>query len=135
MKDALAGGPMADGAVDTILQAINDMQDKINSDFDEKLRNYVPMPLFQDAENEAKAQGRRIAHNESQIKEYGQTMEANIEKIENNRKKLTKLQSDLENLKNQGGRSATNLVEEAPMVDSAGDGEGGADLGKLQKYI
>ena len=37
---------MADSAVDTILKAINDMQDKINADFDKKLKDYVPMPLF-----------------------------------------------------------------------------------------
>ena len=46
MSAAFAGGQMADSAVDTILKAINDMQDKINADFDEKLKKYVPMPLF-----------------------------------------------------------------------------------------
>lgn len=60
MKEALAGGAMADGAVDTILKAINDMQDKINADFDEKLKNYVPMPLFQEADNELKGVSRRV---------------------------------------------------------------------------
>ena len=48
MKDMLTGGAMADGAVDTILQAINDMQDKINADMDIKLKNYVTLPLFED---------------------------------------------------------------------------------------
>ena len=41
MKSALADSSMADDSVDLILKAINDMQDKINSDFDEKLKNYV----------------------------------------------------------------------------------------------
>ena len=82
---------MADGAVDTILQAINDMQDKINADMDEKLKNYVPMPLFEDAEAEAKAVSRRVAHNEGVMKELQATTEGNIEKIENNRKKISRL--------------------------------------------
>ena len=60
---------MADGAVDTILKAINDMQDKINADFDEKLKNYVPMPLFQEADAENKAVSRKVAHNENTLKQ------------------------------------------------------------------
>ena len=69
MKDALTGGAMADSAVDTILQAINDMQDKIKSDFDEKLKNYVTMPVFMEADGEAKALARRVGHNEGTLKD------------------------------------------------------------------
>ena len=55
---------MGDNQVDAILKAINDMQDKINADIDEKLKNYVPMPLFLEAEAESKSVSRRVAHNE-----------------------------------------------------------------------
>ena len=61
MKDLLTGGaPLADTAVDTILQAIDDIQTKINSDFDTKLNNFVQTPLFQDAEIEAKVIARKV---------------------------------------------------------------------------
>ena len=59
---------MADSAVDTILKAINDMQDKINADFDKKLKDYVPMPLFLEAEAEAKGVARKVKYNEDTLK-------------------------------------------------------------------
>lgn len=92
VKDLLTGGaPMADTAVDTILQAIDDIQNKINSDFDAKLNNYVEKPIFEDSEIEAKVIARRVAYNESVLKDHGTTTEQNAEKIENNRKKTGRL--------------------------------------------
>ena len=99
MKEALAGGAMADGAVETILKAINDMQDKINADFDEKLKNYVPMPLFQEADTELKGVSRRVSHNENTLKQVNETTTSNAERIENNRKKINKLQGEIDALK------------------------------------
>ena len=45
------------------------MQDKIKSDFDEKLKNYVTMPVFMEADGEAKAVARRVGHNEGTLKD------------------------------------------------------------------
>ena len=91
MKDALTGGDMGDNQVDAILKAINDMQDKINADIDEKLKNYVPMPLFLEAEAESKSVSRRVAHNEQTLKQVKETTTENAERIDNNRKKINKL--------------------------------------------
>lgn len=135
MKDALAGAPMADNAVETILQAINDMQDKITADFDEKLKKYVLLPVFQDTEAELKALTRRVGHNEGQLKEQNQTLDGHTEKIETNRKKIAKLQAELDLLKQNPPKSSTALVEEVSVAESAADSEGAGDLGKLQKMI
>ena len=91
MKEALTGGDMGDNQVDAILKAINDMQDKINADIDEKLKNYVPMPLFLEAEAESKSVSRRVAHNEQTLKQVKETTTENAERIDNNRKKINKL--------------------------------------------
>jgi len=52
MKDVLTGGAMGGDSVDLILKAIDDMQEKIGSDFDEKLKNFATLPSLKDLENE-----------------------------------------------------------------------------------
>ena len=108
---------MADNAIDTILKAINDMQDKINADVDDKLKNYVPMPIFQELECESKGVARRVNHNENSLKGVLETTEANSERIESNRKRLNKLAADIEAMKS--GRSSMNMGGIAHEVASA----------------
>lgn len=132
---------MADSAVDTILKAINDMQDKINSDFDEKLKKYVPMPLFLEAEAEAKGVARKVKYNEDTLKQLVETTEQNAERIEGNRKRIAKLAADLEALK--GNKSSMNLAAEVASIGSMAESESqaaldGGDAGdneKLRKMI
>ena len=139
MKDLLTGGGagMADSAVETILQAIADMQDKMNAEMDEKLKNYVPMPIYNDTVDEVKVSARRIAYNEGVLKELGLTTEGNAERIENNRKKLNKLQAEVDALKNNRSSSGLGLAmaEEVSVASELGDGASAGDLGALKKMI
>lgn len=141
MKDLLTGGGagMADSAVETILQAIADMQDKMNAEMDEKLKNYVPMPIYNDTVDEVKVSARRIAYNEGVLKELGLTTEGNAERIENNRKKLNKLQAEVDALKNNRSSSGLGLAmaEEVSVASELGGGDGASagDLGSLKKMI
>ena len=136
MSAAFAGGEMADSAVDTILKAINDMQDKINADFDKKLKNYVPMPLFLEAEAEAKGVARKVKYNEDTLKQLVETTEQNGERIEGNRKRITKLAADLEALK--GNKSSMNQAAEVASIGSMAESESqaafdGGDAGDNEK--
>ena len=69
MKDIISEGDMDAGAMDRILKAIDDMQDKINARTDTKLNNYVPQPTFEEAENKLDSTGRRVGYNEGILKE------------------------------------------------------------------
>ena len=136
LSAAFAGGEMADSAVDTILKAINDMQDKINADFDKKLKNYVPMPLFLEAEAEAKGVARKVKYNEDTLKQLVETTEQNGERIEGNRKRITKLAADLEALK--GNKSSMNQAAEVASIGSMAESESqaafdGGDAGDNEK--
>lgn len=127
---------MADSAVDTILKAINDMQDKINADFDKKLKNYVPMPLFLEAEAEAKGVARKVKYNEDTLKQLVETTEQNGERIEGNRKRITKLAADLEALK--GNKSSINQAADVASIGSMAESESqaafdGGDAGDNEK--
>jgi len=100
MKDIIGGGAMSDDSVDMILKAINDMQEKIKGEMDEKLKNYVMQPQLIDLENDMKANSRKIGYNEGVLKDQGQLIERNAEMMDNNRKKLARLQADVDNLRN-----------------------------------
>jgi len=132
MKDALAGAAMADGSVDMILKAIEDMQDKVNSDMDDKLKNYTQLPLHENLEADVKAIGRRVGYNENVMKELSQTTEGNAEKIENSRKKMQRMQSEIDALK--GGAPVVEAVAPVELSDD-GPSVGSGDLDKLQKMI
>ena len=64
MRDVMSGGAMSDNSVDLILKAIDDMQSKIKSDFDEKLKNFVTIPDFREVADGLNAMNRRVIHNE-----------------------------------------------------------------------
>lgn len=83
---------MSDDSISMILKAINDMQDKINGDLDEKLKNYVTQPQFSELENELKACSRRVGYNEGVLKDNVANIEKNGELIDNNRKRIQRLQ-------------------------------------------
>lgn len=91
MASALADSSISDNSIELILKAINDMQDKIKADFDEKLTNYVQMPDFTDSQNELKTVSRRVGYNEGVLNDLKDTTGANSERIETNRKKLARL--------------------------------------------
>lgn len=91
MASALADSSISDNSIELILKAINDMQDKIKADFDEKLTNYVQMPDFTDLQNELKTVSRRVGYNEGVLNDLKDITGANSERIETNRKKLARL--------------------------------------------
>lgn len=140
MASALADSSISDNSIELILKAINDMQDKIKADFDEKLTNYVQMPDFSDIQNELKTVSRRVGYNEGVLKDMKDVTDANSERIENNRKKLTRLQADIDALKGQRGSQMALMEEpiEMPVSNSTKDGSDGASsdaIEKLQKLI
>ena len=130
MKDALMGGALGDDSVEMILKAINDMQDKISEDMEEKLKNYTPLPLFQESETEMKGISRRVGYNEGVLKELKTTTDEYGSKIEGNRKKIQRLQSEIDALK-----SGAPMQELATPVLTSTDEVGAGDLDKLQKMI
>ena len=77
MKDVIAGSNMADDSVNLILKAIDDMQEKIKGEVDDKLLNFVPLPTFKDAEAEIKVVNRRAAHSEQVCKDIQVQADAN----------------------------------------------------------
>ncbi len=99
MAAALGDASMSDNSVDLILKAINDMQDKINKEVDEKLVNYVQVPTADEILADVKSMNRRVVNNEGELKNLKEQTEANIERAENNRKKLARLQTDVDSLK------------------------------------
>ena len=103
MKDIIAEGDMDGNSMDRILKAIDDMGTRINADTDNKLTNYVETaPTFEDADAEIKSTARRVQFNEGKLKEQGTMIDENIEKEENNRKRIARLEADLNALKNSG---------------------------------
>jgi len=64
MRDVMSGGAMSDNSVDLILKAIDDMQSKIKSDFDDKLKNFVTVIDFREVADGLNATNRRVIHNE-----------------------------------------------------------------------
>ena len=52
-------------------------------------------PTFEDADTEIKSTARRVAYNEGKLKEQGTIIDENIEKEENNRKRIARLEADL----------------------------------------
>ncbi len=99
MAAALGDASMSDNSVDLILKAINDMQDKINKEVDEKLLNYVQVPTADEILADVKSMGRRVNNNEAELKNVKEQTEANTERAENNRKKGVRLQTDIDALK------------------------------------
>ena len=104
MKAALADSALTDNSVDLILKAINDMQDKITSDTDKKLENFVKKPEFNDLDNLVGSMQRRISHNEGIIKGLDEAKAEHSALIEANRKRIARLQADLDAL-NRGQRA------------------------------
>lgn len=97
MKDVLSeAASLSDNSVDLILKAIDDMQSKINNEVDDKLQNYVTLPKLDDLEQEVKSIGRRVGHNEGQLKNTITDTEKNAEMIDNNRKKIGRLQTEID---------------------------------------
>lgn len=140
MASALTDSSIGENSIELILKAINDMQDKIKADVDEKLTNYVQMPDFTDLQNELKTVSRRVGYNEGVMKELKDITDANSERIENNRKKLTRMQADIDALKGDRGSQMAMYepVAEVPVSGSTKDGSDGASsegLEKLQKLI
>lgn len=60
MAAALGDASMSDNSVDLILKAINDMQDKINKEVDEKLVDYVKVPTADEILADVKSMNRRV---------------------------------------------------------------------------
>lgn len=60
MADALADSKLAEGSIDVILKALDEMQTKIAAETDDKLKNYVTQPTFADLDQEVKANNRRV---------------------------------------------------------------------------
>ena len=138
---------LTDNSVDLILKAINDMQDKINADTDKKLEKFVQKPEFQDLENLVASMQRRVAHNEKILQQQGERDEEHTALIEANRKRILRLQADIDALRH-GTRTgsamsqAETVEKNEPIVLSSrgGDGDGGAGIDqeaidKLQKMI
>ena len=126
MAAALADATLTDNSVDLILKAINDMQDKINKDFDDKLGSYVKMPAFDDLSNELKAVNRRVGYNENVIKDMKDVVEQNTERAGNNRKKLTRLQADVDALRGMT-QSQPSLIEEPVEIAPTNNNNSGSD--------
>ena len=88
-------------------------------------------PTFEDADTEIKSTARRVAYNEGKLKEQGTMIDENIEKEENNRKRIARLEADLNALKN------SNPVEEPEqsMATTGMTGLADADLTNLVKKL
>ena len=107
MKDVMADSNMTSDSVDLILKAINDMQVKIMKEVDTKLVIFATTESLSDLEAEVKAINRRVTYNENTLKDKVQTIDQNSERIEANRKKLTRLQGDIDALRrNTASQSA-----------------------------
>lgn len=100
MKEVLTeSASMSENSVDLILKAIDDMQNKINLEVEEKLHVYVFKTDLDDLESELKTVSRRVAHNEGNLKNCIATGDKNAEMIESSRKKMTRMQGDIDNLR------------------------------------
>ena len=139
---------LTDNSVDLILKAINDMQDKINAETDKKLEKFVQKPEFQDLENLVASMQRRVAHNEKILQQQGERDEEHTALIEANRKRILRLQADIDALRhgNRTGSAMSNAATEEkvePIVLSSRGGDGGGDgagidqeaIDKLQRMI
>ena len=64
MRSALTGGEngegLAEDSIELILKAINDMQEKIIGQVDDKLKNYVTLPEFRDLESDHRSTARKV---------------------------------------------------------------------------
>ena len=134
MASALADANLGDNSVELILKAIEDMQTKINAETDKKLTNYVKKPDFSDLESLVQSSNRRLHHQEQVAKELQAVQENNYEMIDGNKKRIARLQSDLDALKGKG--SALTMVEDKPEpIVISGDGASAEMVEKLQKMI
>lgn len=140
MKDILGGSGMSNDSIDMILKAINDMQDKINNGIDEKLQNYVTWPKFNDLEHELKSNTRQTKHLEGVVKDHQINIDKNAEMLENLRKRIQRLQSELDALKNTTQSQMSQYAdmqhtESLGSIENDGDAVGSEDLNKLKKMI
>lgn len=150
MKEVLTGSGgdgMSDNSVDLILKAIDDMQTKINSEMEDKLQNFVTKPAFNDLEQEVKAITRRVGHNEGLVKNSIAETEKNGEMIESSRKKMARLQTEIDQLKRNTSsamslhespsRTAEDTTAHASAATAAEGGENVSSEGldKLQKLL
>ena len=140
LKAAMTDSSLTDNSVDLILKAINDMQDKINAETDKKLENFVQKPEFQDLENLVASLQRRLAHNDKRDQQQGEKDEEHTALIEANRKRILRLQADIDALRH-GTRTgsamsvAETVEKNEPIVLSSrgGDGDGGVDQEAIDK--
>lgn len=100
MREALSGD-MDGNSLDTILKALDAMQDKIIADTDDKLLNFVPKPAFSDLEGETKGLKTKVAANEGYLKKLGDEMQDTTDKLDNHRKRLQRMQGEIDQIKQQ----------------------------------
>lgn len=123
--------------MELILQNIADMQDKINSNTDSKLENYVTIPKFNDLELLQQSNQRRISHNDQLLKDVDQKAEKALAMFENLRKQLQRLQQEVDALSKKTSSAMSNYeppAEEQIVVKGEGSGDG-AGVEKLHKLI
>ena len=88
------------------------MQDKIDNQVTVKLQAYVSINDFNDISGEMKVVDRRVAHNESVLKEQVTLTTQHTEKLENSRKRLQRLDNQLINLTRNTNSALESVKEE-----------------------
>lgn len=108
VKNVMKAAGLDDGIVDTILEAINEMQDRVTGQTNEKLEALAKIDQVKDLNNEVEVLNRRITFSEGIIQQNEKDKRENNEKFEINRVRIQKIHNEIEILR-RANRSALDM--------------------------
>lgn len=115
VKNVMKAAGLDDGIVDTILEAINEMQDRVTGQTNEKLEALAKIDQVKDLNNEVEVLNRRITFSEGIIQQNEKDKRENNEKFEINRVRIQKIHNEIEILR-RANRSALDMSQAASAM-------------------
>lgn len=130
VRVAMQKAGMDDGMINTILETINDMQDRVVAQTNDKLEQYSRVETTTDIKNELEVLSRRITFSEGAIQDSNKFQREINEKAEINKGRIQKILNEIEvlrralhspELSQQASRNGLKL-EDLESLDVSGEG-------------
>lgn len=118
VKAKLQSAGLDQGMIDTILEALNETQERITAQTNEKLATAGKAADIEELKNEMEVLGRRITFSEGVIQEKEKKEREINEKLDINRIRMQKLLNEFEVLK-RASKSALSMSEKASAAAAA----------------
>ena len=95
IKGALAAAGLDANSIAVILEAVNEMQDRVTSQTNDKLESHAKLESVTDLKNESEVLARRITFSEGVIQKNEQIKREYNEKFETNRVRIQKIFNEI----------------------------------------